>query len=331
MNAVHSAGRRVVLRRLSAIAVALAASAAMFVGAGSQAQAQEPGKLATSYIGTGTATLPFFIAQDKGYFAEANLEVTGASYNTAPYAQAVAGEIQILSTEHSAALQASVGGLELVFLVETSRLRDGVHQFVVRGDSPIQTAEDLKGKRIGFFNLVGNARFALDALLKKAGIDRSEVEVVEIALSGLGPALELRNVDVAHLPGVHLDTARKVQDARTIADFADLGLEGMPQGAYYTTRAAYDADKDKFHRFIEAYNRAVADAVADPELLRDYYVRISKLDPEVANRLPLPSTPVPSEPQRIQLLADRMFEAGLLDRKVVAGEGNLGFADIYKQ
>lgn len=298
-------------------------------GFGSEAWAAGDGKLHVSYIGSGTATLPFFMASEAGYFTDVGLDVTSATYNTGPYAQAVAGEVDILSTEHSAAIQAAAGGLPLVFLAETSRLRDGVHQFVVPQNSPIKEPKDLRGKRIGVFNLIGGGRFALDELLRRGGLTRSDVDVVEIALPGLGPALQRGNIDIAHLPGTFLDTARQTQNVRTIADFADLGLEGLPQGAYYTTRAAYDANPDKFHRFIKAYMRAVSDALADPAKLRESYIKVSKLDPGVVDRLPQPSTPDKSEPERIQLLIDRMVAVGLLDRPMKIGEGNLGVASIY--
>jgi len=321
-------GRRGLLTGIAALAVA----ASIDLGGARivSAAAAEEAKLHVSYIGSGTATLPFFMAQEAGYFKEAGLDVTSATYTTGPYAQAVAGEVDILSTEHSAALQAAAGGLPLVFLAETSRMRDGVHQFVVPPDSPIKEPKDLRGKRIGVFNLIGSGRFAIDALLEKGGLTTADVDIVEIALPGLGPALQRGNIDMAHLPGTFLDTARQTQNVRTIADFADLGLEGLPQGAYYATRAAYEADPDKFHRFVAAYMRAVEDGLANPDKLRDYYIKVSKLDPDVVNRLPQPSTPAKSEPQRIQDLADRMFEAGLLDSAMKVGEGNLTFATIYQ-
>lgn len=289
------------------------------------------GQLTVSYVGSGTATLPLFIAEDRGYFEEAGITVTAQSFGTAPYPQAVSGEVDVVSGDHIGALQAAVGGLPLMFLAETSRLIPGNHQFVAAEDSGIREPEDLKGARIGMASLVGSGKFALDALLEAAGLTEKDVEVSKIAYDALGPALELGNIDVAHLPGTFLDAARQAQDLHTIADFADLpGLNGLAQAGYYTTQAAYEENPDKFERFVEAYQRAAQDALDDEEMLTEFFVSVGKTDPDVASRLPLPSQVTKSDPSELQRLADMAFDAGLLDKQVSVGEGSFKVADFIE-
>jgi NitT/TauT family transport system substrate-binding protein len=146
-------------------------------------------KLNVSYIGSGTASLPLFIGLDRGYFADAHLEITSQSFGTAPYPQAVAGEVDIISGDHVGALQTAVGGLPLVFLAETSRMIPGQHQFVTPETSRFKKPKDLKGARIGMSSLVGSAKFALDAMLEVAGLTEKDVQVSKLALDALGPAL----------------------------------------------------------------------------------------------------------------------------------------------
>ena len=300
--------------------------------AASPSAAVQVEKLNVSYIGSGTASLPLFIGLDRGYFEEAHLEITSQSFGTAPYPQAVAGEVDIISGDHVGALQAAVGGLPLVFLAETSRMIPGQHQFVTPETSRFKKPKDLKGARIGMSSLVGSAKFALDAMLEVAGLTEKDVQVSKLALDALGPALELGNIDVAHLPGTFLDAARQAQKLHTVADFSDLpGLDGLAQAGYYTTQAAYEKSPDKFKRFVQAYQRASKDAIDDKEMLKKSFITVSKTkDPAIADRLPLPSQVAKTDPRELQRLADLAFKSGLLEKKVKVGEGTLQVADFIK-
>jgi|GEM_PF-3922227 len=287
-------------------------------------------QLRVAHIGTGTATLPLFIGMDRGYFEEEGIEVVTDSFGTAPYPQAAAGEIDIVSGDHAAAVQATVGGLGLVFLGETSRMIRGNHQFVTPADSNFQTIDDLRGARIGVSNLVGSARFALDAMLAEAGLTDDDVEISKVALDALGPALELGNIDVAHLPGAFLDAAKQASDLTVVADFADLkGLDGLAQAGYYVPASAYDRNPEAYERFYRAYTRAAQDGIDDPDLLAEYLVKLAKTDPGVLERMPLPSQVVDSSPKKLQELVDMMHKSGLIEVKVKVGDGNLRVADFY--
>ena len=327
----RAGGARVRLLVASVAVVALGLVGCSSPSPGGSSSPQGTDALTVSYIGSGTATLPLFIAEDKGYFEEEGLEVTGQSFGTAPYPQAVAGEVDIVSGDHIGAFQVATGGLPLVFLTETSQLIPGNHQFVTPTSTGLTKPEDLKGARIGMSNLVGSAKFALDAMLEEAGLTEEDVEISQIALDALGPALELGNIDVAHLPGTFLDAAREAQDLTTIVDFADLpGLDGLPQAGYYTTQAAYQKDPEKFKRFVDAYHRASQDALDDTDMLTEVFIQYSKMDPAVADRLPLPSQVTESDPAALQKLADMAFKVGLLDKKLTVGEGSLVVADFIE-
>lgn len=287
--------------------------------------------LTVAYTATGVSTLPLFIGLDRGYFEEEGLDITAESFGTAPYPQAVAGEVDVVAGDHAAAIQGTLGGLELVFLGETSRLIPGIHQFVTPADSEYQTVDDLRGARIGVSNLVGSAKFALDAMLDEAGLTEADVQISQIALDALGPALELGNIDVAHLPGSYLDAAKQASDLTVIADFTDLdGLDGLAQAGFYVVQSAYDRAPDVYERFYRAYERAAQDALDDTDLLTEYFIEYSKTDPAIAERMALPSQVVDSDPDRLQALADKMFETGLIPTEVTVGEGNLRVADFYR-
>lgn len=328
MIAKRTASGRLADKLSAGIFALVLAPALMLYGGPDEASAAD--RLNVSYIGSGAATIPLFIARDKGYFEEVGIDLNAVSFVSSPFPQAVAGEIDIVSTDNANAFQAAVGGLEIVFLGETSRLRDGIHQFVVNGDSPITDATDLRGAKIGVGNLIGSARFALDGLLERGGLTMDDVEVVEITRPALGPALDMGNIQVAHLSSTLLDLAVRERGVRSIGDFAELGLEGLPQAAYYATRRAYDADPDKFHRFMEAYMRGVEDAHADEVLVRRYYKELSGYTDEVVERLPIPSMPREADPERLQGLADLMLEKGMLDSPLVIGEGRMGLAAIHQ-
>ena len=158
---------------------------------------------------------PLVIAQTQGYFADAGLEVEliAPSDPSAPPRLIAAGQGDI-AISYQPQLHVQVAqGLPLTrigTIVETP-----LNSLVVLKDGPIKTLADLKGKKVGF-SVGGFEDALLAAMIKKHGLELSDVELININFS-LSPSLitgavdavigafrnfELNQLDIEKRPGL---------------------------------------------------------------------------------------------------------------------------------
>ncbi|MFD1744971.1 ABC transporter substrate-binding protein [Rhizobium helianthi] len=136
---------------------------------------------------------PLVVAQQKGYFSEAGLEVTliPPSDPSAVPRLVATGQADVgihyqpnLYLDHAAGLQLVRFGT----LVETP-----LNTVTVLADGPIKSLKDLKGKKIGF-SVSGFEDAMLKRMLEREGISLSDVELVNVNFS-LSPSLIAGKVD----------------------------------------------------------------------------------------------------------------------------------------
>ena len=167
-------------------------------------------------------------------------------------------------------LQAIENGLPISY---TSGIHIGCTKYYVRGDSPIKSVADLRGKKIGVPGLADSSVMNLKRKLMDVGIgvtaDNNEVEFVAYASADLAIALNNGAVDVI---GAHDPIATKGELAYGFKKILDTGtdekfrneyccqqfvthklLRENPEGAAAVTRALQKASA-----FVEAEPRAAA-------------------------------------------------------------------------
>ena len=205
---------------------------------------------------------PIILAEEKGYFADAGLEVelvSPADPNEPPRMVA-AGRVDLAVSYQPELHLAQREGLDLRrvgTLIETP-----LTCLVVRADGPVQEVADLKGRKVGFA-VAGVQEMLLDAMLSNNGVDPSEVEQINIGWS-ISPALMSGQVDgvIGAFRNFELNQmAIEGHEGRCFYPEA----EGVP--AYdeliYVAHAG-DMNRDMIARFLGATERAAADIVNDP-------------------------------------------------------------------
>jgi len=136
---------------------------------------------------------PLIVAQEKGWFAEAGLEVdlVPPADPSAPPRLVAAGQADIaISYQPNLHLQLEEG-LPLAWigtLVETP-----LNTLVVLDDGPVQTIADLKGKTVGF-SVGGFEDALLSKMLQGAGLSLDDITLVNVNFA-LSPALISGRVD----------------------------------------------------------------------------------------------------------------------------------------
>ena len=176
-------------------------------------------------------------------------------------------------------LQAMENGLPISY---TSGIHIGCTKYYVKGDSPINSVADLRGKKIGVPGLADSSVMNLKRKLMDVGIgvtaDNNEVEFLAYASSDLAIALDKGAVDVI---GAHDPVATKGELAYGFKKILDTGtdekfvheyccqqfvthklLKENPEGAAAVTRALQKASA-----FVEAEPRAAAQLQIENDLV----------------------------------------------------------------
>ncbi|TCU65044.1 NitT/TauT family transport system substrate-binding protein [Bradyrhizobium sp. R2.2-H] len=164
-----------------------------------------------------SSSAPVFIAQDKGYFREAGLEVELKFFDAAqPIAVATtSGDVDFGVTAFTAGLYNLAGKGVLKVIGGMSRERPGyplIGYFASNNAyaAGLKTPKDLAGKRVAVTQVGSSFHYSLGLLADKYGFKLSEVKIVPLqSLSNAAAALKGETVDAALLP---ISTARKLMD-----------------------------------------------------------------------------------------------------------------------
>ncbi|MCC8948922.1 ABC transporter substrate-binding protein [Bradyrhizobium sp. Arg62] len=165
-----------------------------------------------------SSSAPVFIAQDKGYFRDAGLDVELKFFDAAqPIAVATAsGDVDFGVTAVTAGLYNLAGKGTLKVIGGMSREKAGyplIGYFASNNAyaAGLKTPKDLAGKRVAVTQVGSSFHYSLGLLADKYGFKLSEVKVVPLqSLSNAAAALKGETVDAALLP---VSTARTLMDS----------------------------------------------------------------------------------------------------------------------
>ena len=164
-----------------------------------------------------SSSAPVFIAQDKGYFRDAGLDIELKFFDAAqPIAVATtSGDVDFGITAFTAGLYNLAGKGTLKVIGGMSREKAGyplIGYFASNNAyaAGLKTPKDLAGKRVAMTQVGSSFHYSLGLLADKYGFKLSDVKIVPLqSLSNAAAALKGETVDAALLP---ISTARKLMD-----------------------------------------------------------------------------------------------------------------------
>jgi len=164
-----------------------------------------------------SSSAPVFIAQDKGYFRDAGLEIELKFFDAAqPIAVATtSGDVDIGITAFTGGLYNLAGKGTLKVIGGMSREKAGyplIGYFASNAAfaNGLKTPKDLAGKRVAVTQTGSSFHYSLGLLADKYGFKLADVKIVPLqSLSNAAAALKGETVDAALLP---VSTARKLMD-----------------------------------------------------------------------------------------------------------------------
>jgi len=208
-----------------------------------------------------SSSAPVFIAQDKGYFRDAGLDIELKFFDAAqPIAVATtSGDVDFGITAFTAGLYNLAGKGTLKVIGGMSRERAGYPLIGYFASNKayaagLKSPKDLAGKRVAVTQVGSSFHYSLGLLADRYGFNLSEVKVLPLqSLSNVAAALKGETVDAALLPA---STARKLMDDGGARLLGWVGDETPWQlGAVFASPKTL-ADKVLVTKLLSALSRA---------------------------------------------------------------------------
>ncbi|GIK41948.1 MAG: riboflavin-binding protein RibY [Chloroflexota bacterium] len=278
-------------------------------------------KLGVGYIPDVQFT-PFYVAQNKGYFADEGLEVEiEYGFENDFVALAAQGEREFAIASGDQVILARAQGLPITYVMKWYQ-RFPV-ALMAKADTGIATPEDLAGKKVGLPGLFGASFIGWKGLLYAAKLDENSIKVEEIGFTQAA-AIQQDLVDaamiyIANEPNQLRDQGIEV-NVIEVSDYIDLVSNGLVVG----DKLMAD-DPDLVQRMVRATLRGLQDTIDHPD---DAFAITRKVIPEITDdkaptqrkvladsiKLWQSDTLGESSPQAWQASVDFMSKTGLLEK-----------------
>jgi NitT/TauT family transport system substrate-binding protein len=150
-------------------------------------------------VGRSPGSLPIYVAQAEGYFADERLElrVVECAFGRLCLRQLLDGQAALATAADSPIVAASFGAPALAIVATISTNRND-SKIIVRRSGPVHTVGELAGRRIGTF-IGTSAHYFLDSVSLLSGIDPQGLTVVDLPPGKMADRLKAGEVDAVAL------------------------------------------------------------------------------------------------------------------------------------
>ncbi|MEV0411874.1 ABC transporter substrate-binding protein [Streptomyces sp. NPDC050448] len=208
----------------------------------------------------GTVTLPE-LAADLGHLGDLTLEWVGNTISGPQDIQSAAtGQTHFGSAFNGAVIKLAAGKAPIEAVISSY----GVDQYAYGGyyvleDSPIRSARDLIGRKVGMNTLGAHYQALLDIYLSRGGLsktDAGKVEPLVVPPVNTEQVLRQKQIEVGVLTGVLRDKALAAGGIRPL--FSDFDLLGaFSAGTYVMTRRFIEENPDTVRTFTTGVAKAI--------------------------------------------------------------------------
>jgi len=279
------------LRPFGAIAVLVAA---VMVGSGPAAVAQDKVKVG---VFPTASSLPYFVAIERGFFKEQNIEpetirlIGGPPNIAAMISNQIEAAIVLVTIE---AMNANLKkpGVAMYIGVHSQNKTYQMEQFVVRKGYSAESLKDLKGARImsapGPANVV-----AAKAVLAKAGLKEGDYTIDQLDMSQHVNVMTAGTFDAGYTLEPQASTMRKLGVARTLeAGVITKYILGNENGNAFAAGCALTSDfikarPDVARRFAAVWKKGIDFVNENPQEARKYLAKNTLTPEDVVDTVPM--------------------------------------------
>jgi ABC-type nitrate/sulfonate/bicarbonate transport system substrate-binding protein len=248
---------------LAAVAAAAAACGRATAAGGGGAETRK-----LRYQGwVGQVTLPE-LAEDLGYFGDVKLEWVGNTISGPQDIQSAAtGQTDFGGAFNGAVVKLIAAGAPVKAAISYYGVDAASYNgYYVLEDSPIRSARDLVGKKVGMNTLGAHVEAVLDTYLQRNGFAASElgrVERIVVPPVNTEQSLRQKQIEVASLGGVLRDKALAAGGIRPL--FSDFDLLGaFSAGTYVLTNKFLKQNPETSKVFVTGVAKAIEWARTTP-------------------------------------------------------------------
>lgn len=258
--------------------------------------------------------LPAWVALDKGIFAKHGLAVTlSPIQNLSLLPGTVGRQFEFAASTPTDLIKAVAGGLDVVATAgEAIEVKSNpTTQVIVRKESGIKSAADLKGKAIAAPTLGAVIHVATLYWLKKNGVDPASIRGVEVPFPNMGDQLKAGNVDA-------VEALEPFAGALLAAGNVSLGDPLLAAGdevlfPFWISDGAWArANGPVIKAWIDALTEAHSYMNANPADTRAILAKYSRLPPEVVAKVPLPTYRFTIKPDELGVWIEVLKDLGQL-------------------
>ncbi|CAL9341694.1 ABC transporter substrate-binding protein [Streptomyces sp. enrichment culture] len=208
----------------------------------------------------GQVTLPE-LAEDLGYLEDVKLKWVGNTISGPQDIQSAAtGQVDFGGAFNGAVVKLAANNAPIKAVISYYGAdRHAYNGFYVLKDSPIRSARDLIGKKVGMNTLGAHSEAMLDIYLQRGGLSQADIDTVEplvVPPVNTEQSLRQKQIDVAVLGGILRDKALETGGIRPL--FTDYQLLGaFSAGTYVMTDRFLQRNPDTARTFVTAVGRAI--------------------------------------------------------------------------
>jgi len=279
------------LKTLGTIVVLVAG---LIAGSGQTAVAQDKVKVG---VFPTASSLPYFVAIERGFFKEQNIEpetirlIGGPPNIAAMISNQIEAAIVLVTIE---AMNANLKkpGVAMYIGVHSQNKTYQMEQFVVRKGYPAESLKDLKGARImsapGPANVV-----AAKAVLAKVGLKEGDYTIDQLDMSQHVNVMTAGTFDAGYTLEPQASTMRKLGVARTLeAGVITKYILGDENGNAFAAGCALTSDfikgrPDVARRFAAVWKKAITFVNENPQEARKYLAKNTLTPEDVVDTVPM--------------------------------------------
>lgn len=263
---------------------------------------------------------PYYVAVEKGYFAEAGIEIEfDYSFETDGVALVGAGNLPFAVVSGEQVPMARAQGLPVVYVA--AWYKDYPVSVVAKAESGISTTADLVGKKVGLPGPFGANYIGFVALLHANGLSENDLSLDAIGFNQVEAlATDQDEAVVGYTANEPIHLAAQGYDVNEIrvADYVSLASNGL-----ITSEMMLAENPDLVRAMIAAFLRGVEYAAAHPDeayqISAQYVENLSEADEAVQKQVLATSIegwqlekPGYSDPQAWENMNQLLAEMGLI-------------------
>jgi NitT/TauT family transport system substrate-binding protein len=305
------------MRKLAIPLLAVLVTAFILAGAGcGQTKTKEQSQALKIGILPDEEALPNYVAEEKGYFKDAGLDVQFVLFSSAAERDAAvqAGTIDGAEGDMVAVTLLRQGGapVKAAALALGATPQEGRFALLAAPGSSL-TLANLKGKKLAVSkNTI--IEFMADQMLQEKGVDPDSVSKTYVPKMPLRLQMLLqKQVDCAVLPDP-LAALAEEKGAITLIDDTKLGSKNLSQSVFFFRDDAVKDKSAEIQKFLDNFMKAGQDVNRTPDQYRSLFIEKIQVPAEIQKTLPLPTFSPLQLPGKdnVQLVLEWMKDRGLL-------------------